>query len=55
MSHRFLKKDGKLHGPAVYYSQTIKTGLFLPDIKASETVTCYRDGVFIQADPCNVQ
>jgi hypothetical protein len=55
LTMRILKKDDKLHGPMVVYSQTIKTGLFVPDFKTPETVTCYLDGVVIQANPCNVQ
>jgi hypothetical protein len=52
---RALEKDGKGHGPTVLYGQTIKGGFFTPDINIPEKVICYRNGVQIQTNPCNVE
>jgi hypothetical protein len=52
---RTLQKGGKLHGPMVLYGQTIKGGFLIPDNHIPDTVHCYREGVLIQANPCNVQ
>ncbi|MBE0622713.1 MAG: hypothetical protein IH605_19150 [Burkholderiales bacterium] len=55
LAMRTPQKDGKPHGRMVVYAQTFKTGFLVPDIKTSDTIYCYREGVLVKEAPCNVQ
>lgn len=51
---RTLMKNGQLHGEMVSYGYSKPVGFLLPDLKIPTTTFCYREGVQVQMNPCNV-